>query len=69
MTTTTKNLDIICGAITACDPVNYANSNYTVTFKAKNGRWLATTEEISENTKTRVTSITRCRVSRGRTLH
>jgi hypothetical protein len=53
---------VTSGAITAVDPayVTVEDSNCAVTFKAKNGIWLATVEEIPENTwdGTRVTDVT-----------
>ena len=51
---------VTSGAITAVDPayVIVEDSNCAVTFKAKNGIWLATVEEIPENTWTRVTDVT-----------
>jgi hypothetical protein len=51
---------VTSGAITAVDPayVTVEDSNCAVTFKAKNGIWLATVEEIPENTWTRATDVT-----------
>jgi hypothetical protein len=49
---------VTCGAITAVDPVT--GFDCAVTFKAKNGPWLATIEAIpeDEDDSTRVTSVT-----------
>jgi hypothetical protein len=50
---------VTCGAITAADPVT--GFDRAVTFKAKNGAWLATIEEIPEGDddwERRVASVT-----------
>jgi hypothetical protein len=51
---------VTSGAITAVDPafVIVEDSNCAVTFKAKKGIWLATVEEVPEDTWTRVTDVT-----------